>query len=229
MKSQEVGKEYTEHNEAERRLRARMAEEEAATKSGGEHGDAPEEPADEDGGSPEQQRIAELETECEPLKDQMLRARAEFENYRKRTARDQERFRATATESVVHDLLPVMDNLELALKHSSGDSGQVIQGVEMVLKQMREALESHGLKLIPAHGERFDPNIHEAVGHEPSESVPLDHVLEEYQRGYFLGDMVLRPSRVLVSRGTEEPPAEANPNPETDVSAPEGSETEQGA
>ena len=145
-----------------------------------------------------------LEAKAEELKDQLLRNRAEFDNYRKRTAREVERIRKTASESVIHGLLPVLDNLELALDHAQNSDGPLADGVKMVLQQLLEVLERSGLEPIEAVGQPFDPNVHEAVSQVESGEVPKDNIAEEFQRGYKLGGQVLRPSKVVVSLGDNE-------------------------
>jgi len=152
--------------------------------------------------------MEELEAAAEELKDQLLRSRAEFENFRKRTAREVERIRKTATESVIHDLLPVLDNLELALEHADGDGGPIADGVKMVLTQLLDLLERNGLKPIEALGQPFDPKLHEAVSQIESAEVPKDDIAQEFQRGYTLGGQILRASKVVISLGeskTENP------------------------
>lgn len=145
-----------------------------------------------------------LEAEAQELKDQLLRARAEFENFRKRTAREVERIRKTATESVIHALLPVLDNLELALEHAEDAGDPIADGVKIVLKQLLDVLEQNGLEPIEALGRPFDPKVHEAVSQIESAEVPKDNVAQEFQRGYTLGGQVLRPSKVVVSLGENE-------------------------
>lgn len=140
-----------------------------------------------------------LMAECDDLKDQLLRARAEFDNYRKRMMRDADRVRKTAAQSLIGDVLTVVDNLERALEHAEGDSAGFVEGVGMVLKQLHDVLGRHGLEAIPAQGEPFDPNVHEAMVPVQSDDHPKDHVVEEYQRGYRLGDFVLRPAKVSVN------------------------------
>ena len=153
--------------------------------------------------------IAVLEEERDGLRDQLLRLRAEFQNYRKRTARDNERIRARATESLMADLLPVMDHLELALSHADDDSGALAEGINMVLRQFVDTLGKHGLEPIASEGETFDPELHEALMQQPSEEVEEGKVLTEFQKGYHLGDAVLRHAKVIVSSGAPEPePAE---------------------
>ncbi len=146
--------------------------------------------------------------ERDALQDQVLRARAEFENFRKRMMRDQERIRKTAAEGLMRDLLPVVDHLELALQHAEGEPAALREGVELVLKQFTDVLTRHGVTPIPAVGEVFDPNHHEAVMQESSADVPEMTVVREFQRGYRLGDQVLRASKVVVNMGA---PCEASP------------------
>jgi molecular chaperone GrpE len=146
--------------------------------------------------------VAALTEECDELRDQLLRKSAEFDNYRKRTAREVERIRKTAAESLIHELLTVLDNLGLALSHVENESDPLAQGVTMVHKQMDDILRRNGLEPIEASGKPFDPNVHEAVAQVDSEEVPPGHVVQEYQRGYTLGGQILRPAKVVVSSET---------------------------
>lgn len=145
------------------------------------------------------ERIAELEAQCASLEDQLLRSRAEFDNYRKRTAREVERIRKTAAESLIHDLLVIMDNLELAIRNAGSEKDPLTEGVRLVQKQFMDTLARNGLEPIEAVGCRFDPTVHEAVAQAESADVEPDHVIEEFQRGYRLGGQILRPSKVLVN------------------------------
>lgn len=136
------------------------------------------------------------------LYDKYLRLQAEFDNFRKRTEKEKKAYRAYANEKLVTDLLPVIDHLELALKHAgeSDDAGALSEGVELVLKQFWTVLGRYGLKPIDALGKPFDPKFHDALMQVES----VDHedgiVVEEFQRGYLLADRTLRPSRVSVSK-----------------------------
>jgi len=151
--------------------------------------------------------VAALTIEREELKDLLLRMRAEFDNYRKRVARDGEANRKMAAKALLGDLLPVVDNLERGLDLSqisdlkSQISKGLAEGVGMVLKQFCEVLGRHGLAGIPAVGGAFDPNVHEAIMTVDSADIPENHVVQELQKGYRIGDYVLRPSKVSVSRG----------------------------
>lgn len=153
--------------------------------------------------------LTEAIAEREALRDQLLRARAEFDNYRKRVSREMEQMRKSAAESLIRDLLPVVDNLERGLMHAPDKEDPVVKGVEMVMKQFADVLTARGLSPIPGLGHPFDPNHHEALAHQPSEEHPENHVMLEYERGYKLGDQVLRPARVVVSSGP--PAAESEP------------------
>lgn len=157
---------------------------------------------------------ARLAKELDESKDQLLRMRAEFDNYRKRMARESERMRKRAAESLLLDLLPVLDNLELALQHADDASASLAKGVAMVAKQLSDALAQHGLSPIQAIGHPFDPRIHEAVSQIESKEFGRDVVALEFQKGYMLGEQVLRASKVAVSIG--------EPNSAVKESTPEG-------
>lgn len=217
-----------QETELERKLRSRVEAEEAEEAEAEAEIPAPnarpsedtpdnEEEADqaqvteESAGTDELDPIQALEAEAENLKDQLLRARAEFDNFRKRTAREVERIRKTAAESVIHELLPVLDNLELALTHAPGVKNPLTEGVKMVLQQLLDLLERSGLEPIEAVGKPFDPNVHEAVSQIASDDIPRDSVAQEYQRGYKLGGQVLRPSKVVVSTGADDESASDEP------------------
>jgi molecular chaperone GrpE len=148
--------------------------------------------------------LARLAAERDQLKDQLLRARAEFDNYRKRVLREGEQARTAAAQGIVRDLLPVADNLERALSHADDASGPLAEGVVMVLRQFMDVLSARGLEPIPATGVPFDPNVHEALSYMPSGEHAAGMVMNEFERGYRLGSAVLRPSRVVVSSGTPE-------------------------
>ena len=151
--------------------------------------------------TPSQDLLLAKSQECEDLRDQLLRHRAEFDNYRKRMARETEQVRKTASEALVRELLPVIDNLERALQHAEDPNGALAQGVGMVLKQLCDALAGKGLEPIVAVGEAFDPNIHEALAQQPSAEYPADHVMTEFERGYRLNGIIIRPAKVVISSG----------------------------
>ncbi|MFA6239610.1 MAG: nucleotide exchange factor GrpE [Candidatus Hydrogenedentales bacterium] len=186
---------HSEKTELEKRLEA---EAEAEAKAESESvDDAKQESAEGDRGP--LLDVKALLKERDELADRLLRARAEFDNYRRRVARDSDRVKQMAAESLLRDILPVIDNLELALRHKDDQSGALAEGVEMTVRSLNEALRRHGLESIPAEGEPFNPEVHEAIMRRESDEHPHDTVLEEFQRGYRLGEMVLRPTKVVVS------------------------------
>jgi len=149
-------------------------------------------------------QLAAKEEELKALNDKYLRLAAEFDNYKRLAQRDQRDQIRFGNEQLVKELLPVVDNLERAIKAAkNGGSGNgLVQGVDLTLKQLNGALGKFGVQTIPTVGEAFDPTSHEAVASVPSEKVPERHVVEEFQRGYRLHDRVLRPAMVTVSTGT---------------------------
>jgi molecular chaperone GrpE len=138
--------------------------------------------------------------EFEELNNKYLRLYADFENYRKRVNKDKEDLVRYGNESLLHELLPAIDNLELAMKHGSCDvSSGLVQGVEVTLKELRRTLEKFGLTRIEAAGKPFDPAVHHAMSQVEREDIPEKMVAEEFRAGYRYRDKVLRPSLVSVS------------------------------
>lgn len=204
-----------EESEFERRLRKKAAEEDESEKASScaevNPPDTTCEPTEADDEITREVKLLDdvqsaHEEEIESLKDQLLRARAEFDNYRKRIARDHERIRATAAETLIRTLVPVLDSLERARDHGESDAASLCEGLEMVHKQLCDTLEQQGLRPIHALGEVFDPHFHEAVTQVDSDEVEAGSVAQEFQKGYMLGDSILRPSGVAVSRGPAEDP-----------------------
>ena len=131
--------------------------------------------------------------------DLAQRVQADFENYRKRAARDQERLVAHAHERLVRELLPILDDLERALEAAERhEEAQLVEGVKLVEQSLRNALRKEGLLEIETDGQ-FDPHIHEALLAQPSDSAESGAVLEVVQRGYRVGDRVVRPAKVIVA------------------------------
>jgi molecular chaperone GrpE len=146
-----------------------------------------------------EERVAALETERDERLDDLKRLAAEFENYRKRVARDQESLVARAHERLVKELLPVLDDLERALEAAAEhEEAKLEEGVRLVHRELRDALAKEGLVEIETNG-RFDPHVHEALLSQPSEADD-GAILEVIQKGYRLGDRVLRPARVVISQ-----------------------------
>jgi molecular chaperone GrpE len=146
---------------------------------------------------------AAKEEELKALNDKYLRLAAEFDNYKRLAQRDQRDQIRFGNEQLLKELLPVVDNLERAIKAGKdGKSGDgLVQGVDLTLKQLQGALGKFGVQAIPTVGHPFDPSGHEAVASVPSEQVPEKHVVEEFQRGYRLHDRILRAAMVTVSTG----------------------------
>lgn len=157
------------------------------------------------GGSSEAEALREQLQQLQMERDKNLehwqRSQAEMENLRKRAARELDQERQYRSLALARDLMPVLDNLRRATQASQGtaDAGQLLQGVEIVLKQMEEALARHSIKPIPTVGQPFDPNLHEAVLQQPSADYPPMTVIQEVERGYTLHDRVIRPGKVIVS------------------------------
>jgi molecular chaperone GrpE len=145
------------------------------------------------------ERIAEVEKERDDYLNDLQRVAAEFENYRKRVARDQQSLAARAHERLVKELLPVLDDLERALQACDSERESVEEGVMLVHRELLDALAREGLSEIETNG-RFDPHVHEALLSQPSDKEE-GAVLDVLQKGYRLGDRVLRPARVVVSQG----------------------------
>jgi len=147
--------------------------------------------------------------------DSFLRVSAEFDNYKKRTAREMNDFRKFANESLVKDLLPVVDNLERALE-SSEDNGKpdsIAVGIQLTLKEILKILDRFNVKVIEALGKSFDPCFHQAVLQEETGEQAENTVLKEFQKGYMLHDRLIRPSMVVVSKAMA---AECTPEKEED-------------
>ena len=142
-----------------------------------------------------------LRKEKDALQDRLLRMAAEFDNYRKRVDRDRRDQADAATADAVADLLPIIDDLERALKApAGGDLEGFRKGIELIRQQMTELLRKRGVKSIDAVGTDFDPRFHQAVAHESSADHREGEVMEEFARGYVLGDRLLRPAMVKVAK-----------------------------
>jgi molecular chaperone GrpE len=147
-----------------------------------------------------EERLAEVEREREEYLNDLKRVAADFENSRTRVARDQEGLVARAHERLVKELLPVLDDLERALEAAAQhEEAKLEEGVRLVHRELVEALAREGLVEVETDGQ-FDPHVHEALVSQPSEQED-GSVIEVLQKGYRLGDRVLRPARVVVSQG----------------------------
>jgi molecular chaperone GrpE len=149
--------------------------------------------------TPEPQRAADAEA-LQELNNKYLRLYAEFDNYKKRVNKDKEELVRYGNESLLYELLPAIDNLELALKHGACDTKTgVVQGVEITLKELQRTLEKFGLTRIEALGKKFDPAVHHAMTQVERADMKEKMVAEELRAGYRYHDKVLRPSLVAVS------------------------------
>jgi molecular chaperone GrpE len=149
-----------------------------------------------------QSQVDALTREKAALYDQLLRRAAEFENFRRRIERERSDAYQRARVEVLVEFLPVVDNFERALsslENSGGDAEALRHGVELIHKQFKDALTKFGLEPVEAIGKTFDPHLHEAVTIEPTDKHKENTVIEEFQRGYKIGDKLLRPAKVKVA------------------------------
>ena len=148
--------------------------------------------------------VAELQQQRDDYYDRLLRKIAEFDNYRKRTERERQAFAEATTAEVMEELLPLVDDLDRALQaEANSETAEAYRrGVELIYKQLQEILRRRGVTAIEAVGKDFDPHFHQSVSHEPAPDRREGEVIEEFRRGYMLGDRLLRPSMVKVAKGT---------------------------
>jgi molecular chaperone GrpE len=161
--------------------------------------------------SPEQ-RVAALEAEKAEIKDRMLRIAAEFDNFKKRTRKDMAEHEVKVRETVLREFLEIADNLERAIaswKLGGGEDVKSVQdGVELVLRLFKSKLERYSVTAIEAKGQPFDPRVHDAISQAPSAEATPGTVLHELQKGYRVGERLLRPAIVVVASAPPAPPAE---------------------
>ena len=181
--------------------------------------------------SPEPDPLAALAADIEDLKDQRLRLAAEMENLRRRTAREVKDAKAYAISGFARDMLQVSDNLRRALDavpeqaEGAADNGlkTLIEGVELTERAMLSALERHGVRKVEPKGQKFDPNFHQAMYEVPNADLPNNTVIDVVQPGYVIGDRMLRPAMVGVSKGgpkeTAAAPEPGAPTPESEKDA----------
>lgn len=146
---------------------------------------------------------ASMQADLDRFRDLALRSQADFDNYKKRAAREKEEAIKYANSSLLERLIAIIDNFELGLSaaRTEGEKSPIFSGMSMVLKQLTDFLADNGLQPIDAEGQKFDPNLHEAIAHEASDDVPEGVVIRQTRRGYRLKDRLLRPSSVVVSSG----------------------------
>ncbi|HEY6350438.1 MAG TPA: nucleotide exchange factor GrpE [Candidatus Angelobacter sp.] len=147
--------------------------------------------------------LNKLRAERDNLLDRLARLQAEFDNARKRAARENAEFRDYAVTDAVRVLLPVTDSLSLALKNADANPQEFKKGVELIQKQLQEALQKIGVQRVPAQGQPFDPRWHEAIEMVESNDVQDNHVIEELQPGYKIKERLLRPAMVRVAKNNK--------------------------
>jgi molecular chaperone GrpE len=147
--------------------------------------------------------MAGLQADLDRFRDLALRSQADFENYKKRCAREKEEAIKYANSALLEQLVSIIDNFELGLAAAKqqGEQSPIYSGMTLVQKQLNGLLAENGLQPIEADGKKFDPNLHEAIAHEPSDEFPEGIVLRQTRRGYRLKDRLLRPAKVVVSSG----------------------------
>jgi len=152
--------------------------------------------------SGEENPFEQLQADLLRFRDLAMRTQADFENYRKRAIREKEEAVKYANASLIERLIPLIDNFEFGIQAARAEGSQaVLVGLEMVAKQFQEFLTSVGVETVDAEGQPFDPNFHEAVGNEASDTVPEGNVVRQLRKGYKLRDRLIRPANVFVSKG----------------------------
>jgi molecular chaperone GrpE len=150
----------------------------------------------------EEAESSQLQADLERFRDLALRSQADFDNYRKRSAREKEDAIKFANSFLLERLIPIIDNFELGLAAAAGtENSPILAGMSMVAKQFGDFLADAGVTPIDATGKPFDPNLHEAIAHEKSKTVPEETVIRQLRKGYRLKDRLLRPANVVVSSG----------------------------
>jgi molecular chaperone GrpE len=150
-------------------------------------------------------KLEEKEKEAKENYDRLLRTAADFENYKKRAAREKEDWTKFANEDLIRAILPFIDNLERAVNHAQkiADTGVLVEGVQLTLQQLLQALNKFGLSSFKSVGKPFDPAMHEAMLVVETDKHEPNQVVEEFQKGYLLNDRLLRPATVSVSKPPE--------------------------
>ena len=150
--------------------------------------------------NPAEAELRKVRSERDNLLERLARMQAEFDNSRKRAARENADYRDFALTDAARALLPVMDSFELALKNADTKPEDLRKGMELIQKQLQDALQRMNVQRVPAQGEPFDPRVHEAIEMVESDAVPDHHVLQELQAGYKIKDRLLRPAMVRVAK-----------------------------
>ena len=149
--------------------------------------------------APVEDKAAALEAELKEKSDRILRLQADFENFRRRTAKEKEELATVITQNILGDLLPLLDNFERAMAVEQTDGEAFQKGVEMIFTQLREVLDKHGLQSIEAEGQTFDPKFHQAVMRVEDSDAPDGTITQVLQKGYQAKGRVIRPAMVQVA------------------------------
>jgi molecular chaperone GrpE len=152
--------------------------------------------------APEASELQKIRSERDTLLDRLARSQAEFENARKRAAKEQQEFRDFAVADAIKAFLPAIDSFERALSAPASKPNEFRNGVELIYKQLQDALSKLGVRPVPAKGEPFDPRVHEAIEMVETSDVPDHQVMDELQKGYKLKDRLLRPAMVRVAKNS---------------------------
>ena len=171
---------------------------EAEAKEVEDQNDAEVDEAAETETSDEAQQLEKLAAELKEKEERVLRLQADFENFRRRTAKEKEELSAVVTQGILKDMLPLLDNFERAMAAEAKDGEAFQKGVEMIFTQFGEVLKKNGLEKIETEGQKFDPNFHQAVMRVQNEELEDDDIAQELQKGYMVKGRVIRPSMVQV-------------------------------
>lgn len=149
--------------------------------------------------------LKQVQADLERFRDHALRTQADFENFRKRAAREKDDAVKYANSAFLERLIPILDNFELGLNAARTDAANspILAGMDMVARQLNDFLQGTGVEPVNGEGQKFDPNLHEAVAQEASATVAEGFVVRQLRRGYKLRDRLLRPATVVVSKGKE--------------------------
>jgi molecular chaperone GrpE len=171
--------------------------------------------------------VAAITTERDQIRDQLLRTAAEFDNYRKRTRRDIDDARQRGKDDAIKEILPVFDNLERAVQAAEGAQSiaSVVEGVKMVLKLFDDTAERMGLTRVKSVGERFDPQVHEAIQQVETDQQPPGTILTEVVPGYQFGQRLLRAAMVVVARKPSGKPADESVSRAPETGTTDGSDS----
>jgi molecular chaperone GrpE len=151
----------------------------------------------------EESLLGQLQNDLERFRDLALRSQADFDNFRKRAAREKEDAVKYANAAMLERLIPILDNFELGLNAArrTEENSPILAGMDMVAKQLNDFLLQQGVEPIAAEGAKFDPNVHEAVAQEANDDVQEGHIVRQLRKGFKLRDRLLRPATVVVSKG----------------------------